>query len=534
MKLRELHVEGFGKLSGLACDLDAPMTVVYGPNEAGKSTMLGFVRAMLYGFANRGSLTERQEPVNGGRHGGRLTFDDGAGRTYVAERYGSAPGKVLVREQEAVGGGLDVTLSQAQWERQYLGGVAERIFRELFAITLTELQAIGMLEGDELGRQLYHAGWSGGGAIAGAEKRLQGELDELFRPRGSNQRMNKLLKALEEKENELRRLEDGIDAFNAATAGIAEAEAALAEAERAIGPLRERSVLLARAAELRERWLTRSALQRERETLADTPRFAADARIRWEALAAELRRAGEERREAEKQAAMLEARLERLVFDAELLARKTDIESLLLSAEQIAAARQSASELQAEAAEHGDAARGLLRRISPWWTEAELIGFQAGVAEREAVRVHRAALQAAEKALGLADAEHRATSEREQEAAAQLDEARSESNDAAGFSPNEADGGWSAEAGGEALAAIFRLRPQTAEALRHAARGFEDAWRELELAELRERHEAKAAGTDARAGRLGGGIAGGGALAYGAAAALLAAGAAALAAVGQS
>ncbi|MBO7745586.1 AAA family ATPase, partial [Paenibacillus sp. MWE-103] len=461
MRLRELHVDGFGKLSGLACDVDAPVTIVYGPNEAGKSTMLGFVRAMLFGFANRGSLTERQEPVNGGRHGGRLTFEDGAGRTYVAERHASAPGKVQVREPETDVAGFAETLTQAQWERRYLGGVGERIFRELFAITLTELQAIGMLEGDELGRQLYHAGWSGGGAIAGAEKRLQGELDELFRPRGSNQRMNKLLKSLEEKEDELRRLEDGIDAFNAATADIAAAEVALAEAERGLGPLRERSELLARAAELRESWLARSALLREREKLADAPRFAADARSRWEALTAEMRRAGEEIREAEEQAAVLEGRLERLGFDAELLARKADIESLLLSAEQIAAARQSASELQAEAAEHGEAAKGLLRRISPAWTEAALHGFQAGVAEREAVRVHRAALQDAEKALGLADAEHRAASEREREAAAQLDEPRREAAGPVGSGPAEAGGAWSAEAGGEALAAIFRLQPQT-------------------------------------------------------------------------
>ena len=97
MRLRRAHAEGFGKLSDFACDLDAPFTVVYGPNEAGKSTMLGFIRTMLFGFAHKGSLTERLEPVNGGRHGGRLFFDDESGRSHVMERFGNASGKVLVR-----------------------------------------------------------------------------------------------------------------------------------------------------------------------------------------------------------------------------------------------------------------------------------------------------------------------------------------------------------------------------------------------------------------------------------------------------
>ncbi|NBD26017.1 AAA family ATPase, partial [Paenibacillus glycinis] len=557
MRLKKAHAEGFGKLSDFACELDAPFTVVYGPNEAGKSTMLGFIRTMLFGFANKGSLTERLEPVNGGRHGGRLFFDDEAGRSHVMERYGNASGKVLVRriaEDGADGdsGGRGETLMQPQWERMYLGGVGERVFRELFAITLTELQAVGMLEGDELGKQLYHAGWNGGSAIVGAEKQLQGGMDELFKPRGSNQRMSKLLKALDETEEELRRMEDGIAEFNGLTSAIEAAENELAELDGKRAPLREMTDLLARAVDIRPTWLSRSALLQELEGLRDVPRLAGDARSRWEALAAELRRAREELREADELAAVLEGRIERLHADQELLDRKADIETLMLSAEQTAAARQSVFELEAEAGEHAEAARRLLRRISPAWTEASLRVFHAGVADREAIRVHRSALQEAEKALHLAEAAHRAAAERQEDAARQLaatereaaqqlpeserhahrrpGDPESELSDGAPNGSAERDSAtWHWQAGGEALSEIFRLLPATADALRYAARRFEDAWRELELAELRERHEAEAAAPAARS--RGAGFGGG--AGYWAAAGVLAAGAAALAAAGM-
>ncbi len=98
--------------------------------------------------------SERLEPVAGGRHGGRLFFRDSTGAGYAAERYGNTPGKLTIRRYDGLdddgGVHLQETLTQEVWERRYLGGVNERVFRQLFAITLSELQAIGMLEGDEL------------------------------------------------------------------------------------------------------------------------------------------------------------------------------------------------------------------------------------------------------------------------------------------------------------------------------------------------------------------------------------------------
>ncbi|WP_308634617.1 AAA family ATPase [Paenibacillus silvisoli] len=520
MRLTGLHVEGFGKLSGLECRLDAPVTVVYGRNEAGKSTLLAFIRAMLYGFAHKGNPAERLEPVHGGRHGGRLFFDHHDGSGYLLERYGSSSGKIHIRRLGSSGEGNESssdrieTLTQAVWERQFLGGIGERLFRELFAISLSELQAIGMLEGDELGKQLYHAGWNGGNAIAKTEKLLSGQLDGLYRPRGSTQQMNKLLKTLDDIDAQLRQAEDGITAFNELSLSLADFEAEQAVVEQDLPGLREQTGLLLRAIELREAWLGREALLREQEALSDAPRLASDARTKMEALASELARC----RAAEQLAAdgmdQHARQLAELMYDEELIARAADIESLLFSAEHIDASRQHAAELMAELREHEEAVERLLERISPGWTAQELRDLPLGVVDREAIRAFRTSLLEVAKSVSAAQAELRAAAQQAAEGAAQLAEL-------------DADAERSGLAG-SAAALDFELLPDSVEALRLAVRELDEAWHELELAQLRVHQEQEAARDVGSATplRLGGGV-------YWAAVGVAAAGAAALAAAGE-
>lgn len=52
MRITGLKVDGFGVWSGLELpELSDQLNVFYGPNEAGKTTLMQFVRSMLYGFA---------------------------------------------------------------------------------------------------------------------------------------------------------------------------------------------------------------------------------------------------------------------------------------------------------------------------------------------------------------------------------------------------------------------------------------------------------------------------------------------------
>ena len=51
MKIKELKINGFGKLENKEIKFNDKINVVYGANEAGKSTLLKFVTAMFYGLS---------------------------------------------------------------------------------------------------------------------------------------------------------------------------------------------------------------------------------------------------------------------------------------------------------------------------------------------------------------------------------------------------------------------------------------------------------------------------------------------------
>ena len=84
MKLVDLRVDGFGKLAERTFTFDPHFNVVYGPNEAGKSTLSAALLGTLYGLG-RGDK-ERWRPWSGGRFATALTYTLADGRTFEVQR----------------------------------------------------------------------------------------------------------------------------------------------------------------------------------------------------------------------------------------------------------------------------------------------------------------------------------------------------------------------------------------------------------------------------------------------------------------
>ena len=85
MKFNELQVDGFGVWSGLSLQSLSPeLCVIFGANEAGKTTLLECLRGVLYGFtpARRDRYLP---PVHGGEGGGTLDLCV-EGRSYSVAR----------------------------------------------------------------------------------------------------------------------------------------------------------------------------------------------------------------------------------------------------------------------------------------------------------------------------------------------------------------------------------------------------------------------------------------------------------------
>lgn len=388
MYIRELQVDGYGALQDARVSLDAPVTVLHGPNEAGKSTLLRFIRSMLYGFPSRKDPVERGEPVRGGRHGGRLLVHGADGKTWLIERYAERGPGLVLRDED----GRERQLSQAEWERTALGGVTEKLFRQLFAVSLDELHQLRALQGEEIGDYLYHAGLAGGAPLTAAKRKLAAEMDKLYRPKGATQEMNKLLAAIKEAEAAIRHSRDRIELFNARGEELRAAEREIAASDERLPALREQAAEAQSAFELREWWLKAQSLRladaEARAALPDpsAPLLPESAPLRW----AELRSARKET--ADKLAQALEAR-DRLVAEREglawseaLIADEAELERLESQREGIAARREEIAELASERRMLEELVAAALARLRPGWGEGELRTFGEAMAERDAVR----------------------------------------------------------------------------------------------------------------------------------------------------
>ncbi len=91
MKINKLQINAFGKIENKEIEFSEKINVVYGKNEAGKSTLLKFIVDSLYGISKnkRGkefSDYDRYKPWNKEEFSGKLTYTLDNGKTYEVFR----------------------------------------------------------------------------------------------------------------------------------------------------------------------------------------------------------------------------------------------------------------------------------------------------------------------------------------------------------------------------------------------------------------------------------------------------------------
>ncbi|MFH0916440.1 MAG: AAA family ATPase [bacterium] len=196
MRVTGWYVEGFGVLSAFETrDLPAGLVVFEGPNEAGKSTLLAFLRGVLFGFP-RVTKGKRPHypPLCGGSHGGRVFLQTASGEVTVEREMGHAA-RILL------GDGSE--LSDAEFQ-QLIGGVDAQTFRTVFAFSLDELSDFDSLTGEQVRSRIFAAGVGGAGpSVRQVVQDLEKTTGQLLKPRSRDAEINGLLERLAQREQEL-------------------------------------------------------------------------------------------------------------------------------------------------------------------------------------------------------------------------------------------------------------------------------------------------------------------------------------------
>lgn len=192
MRIRSLSLVAFGPFSGQTLDFSAGspggLHLVYGRNEAGKSTALRAVSGLLFGIPER-TPDAHLHPAPEVRVAG------------VIEGSGARVLEVIRRKKrkDSLRDAKDAPLDEALLSR-LLGGVNRELFQHLFGLDHQALRVGGeaLLAGKgDVGQSLYDAG-VGGRGIHAVLVELEREQAELFKARGQNPKLNAALEAYKE------------------------------------------------------------------------------------------------------------------------------------------------------------------------------------------------------------------------------------------------------------------------------------------------------------------------------------------------
>ncbi len=262
MKIQNLHLTAFGKFKDKRISFSEGINYIYGENEAGKSTIMAFIKAMLYGFTGRGAEGDRKRysPWDGTRLSGEMTvtLENGkqviisrtAGRTpaqdtlSILDAVTGAPCEVDLLEEIGVGEDAFLKTVFIKQMAAELGGADEELTDKLLNLAGSGDadtgfdEAVGYLK-DEIRAYKHQRGE--GGRIFEIKKKLSALETEIREAEEKKRELSAYI--IEEKEvaAALTALEkqrsDGREQIKAAKAG--RARATLLEAEKRLCAMRD-------------------------------------------------------------------------------------------------------------------------------------------------------------------------------------------------------------------------------------------------------------------------------------------------------
>jgi len=201
MRIKQLEIYGYGKWIDTTFTLSEGLQVFYGPNEAGKSTLMSFIHSILFGFPTRNSTLLRYEPRESSRYGGRIIGEDARFGEVIIERiHGKVTGDVTVTLEDGTTGTEELLTS-------ILYGLEREMFQNIFSFSLSDIENVHQLDQNQLSRYLLNIGAHGTEYYLELVDQFHKEANNLYRPSASVRPLNKHLEALKKQEKKLSELE---------------------------------------------------------------------------------------------------------------------------------------------------------------------------------------------------------------------------------------------------------------------------------------------------------------------------------------
>lgn len=226
MKILSIEIAGFGKWQQKTIEFSSNNQLIYGKNEAGKSTIYQFIQAILFGFPAKGKKRKNYVPQGGGSYGGRLWLEHPLYGKVQVERFKELnKGQAKVYMGDQIGDEALLT--------QILHPLTKELFQTVFTFQQEQLTQLDKLDEEELQTSLLALGISGSDQMLKTREEYGKSAQEIYKSKGSRPMLNIKLEEYQQLMEKISHKEKEEQQFNHILAELYETEQAMIE-QRAV------------------------------------------------------------------------------------------------------------------------------------------------------------------------------------------------------------------------------------------------------------------------------------------------------------
>ncbi|HDR4735912.1 TPA: AAA family ATPase [Bacillus cereus] len=374
MRMEKLHIYGYGKLENVEMDLSM-LTVLYGENEAGKSTIRSFMKSILFGFPTRGQ--RRYEPKEGGKYGGAITVQtEKYGRLKIERLPKTAAGEVTVYFEDGKTGGEEIL-------NDILSGMNESLFESVFSFDMHGLQNIHQLGEADIGNYLFSASAVGSDALLQLDKKLEKEMDQRFKPSGRKPEINVSLQEMKKLEEKMKEWQGKIGTYEKQVEQLKESEEKLAfvraEKESAEKRKQDYEILAALEPLVIEKRAHEKVLENE------SGQFPVNGMARYEAIKAKMEPLQLQVDSLHKKIETVQSEMESIQIDEEFLQKESYVEELRMQHMSYENARQEMRDVTGTITNIKEELAELEQQIGATFEKETVLSFDMSLATKELI-----------------------------------------------------------------------------------------------------------------------------------------------------
>lgn len=379
MRIKRLELKAFGPFTGRVLEFSTEppgLHIVYGTNEAGKSSCLRALKALFFGIPTR-TIDSFLHPYDQLMVGGCLRGEDGREVTFYRRKKRKAD--LFDQEDDP----LDPALLSP-----FLHGAGPELFDSLYGIDHEALvrggQEILNQKGD-VGQAIFSAG-AGLTSLTSVLEELETEAEELFRPRASTKAMNEALSEYRDLQARMKESFLSSQAWQEHGRALQKAEGDLKEALALRGERDREKSRLERLRRALPHLSRRRMLLEKLDGVGDVVLLPADFADRRRKLEQGKNDAAKDRDGAISRLLELEKKREGISLQQDLLDRADEVESMVQRLGEHRKAMSDRPKLEGMRARHENEAAGFLSQIRPGFSLSHLETLRPGLLKKRTIQ----------------------------------------------------------------------------------------------------------------------------------------------------